>query len=145
MELQTERLAIFQLLRSVSDDDMTSGAGWESVLNKIFVSFIIMKKTGKVRCTVLVFCWQKLSKVNNFQLCLFVDENLYQFISSSSYLQEPPFAKFPLQINAQSWTSRQEPLEPPSQLCTYWSGQYCTLAKIPIYYFAVFLCLVVKL
>ena len=74
MELQTERLAIFQLLRFVSDDDMTSGAGWESVLNKIFVSFIIMKKTGKVRCTVLVFCWQKLSKVNNFQLCLFVDE-----------------------------------------------------------------------
>ena len=71
--------------------------------------------------------------------------NLYQFISSSSYLQEPPFAKFPLQLNAQSWTSRQEPLEPPSQLCTYWSGQYCTLAKIPIYYFAVFLCHVVKL
>ena len=41
--------------------------------------------------------------------------NLNQFITSSGYVQEPPFANFPPQINAQSCTSKQVPLEPPSQ------------------------------
>ncbi|CAH3178174.1 unnamed protein product [Porites lobata] len=34
-------------------------------------------------------------------------KNLYQFITSTSYLKEPPFAKFPPQINTQSCTSNQ--------------------------------------
>ena len=41
--------------------------------------------------------------------------NLNQFITSSSYVKEPPFANFPPQINTESCTSKQVPLEPPSQ------------------------------
>ena len=65
--------------RARESSAMISGLGWESVLNKTLVSFIIMTKTGKVPCSVLVSCWQ-LSKVNNFQLYLFRWETL---ISSS--------------------------------------------------------------
>ena len=79
-QLSTERLGPLSVVSFCLRRWWTSGPGWESVLNKTFVSFTIMTKTGKVPCSVLVFCWQLLPIVNNFQLYLFRWETL---ISSS--------------------------------------------------------------
>ena len=50
---------------------------------------------------------QQFFEIENISLFnfFFQMKSLYQFIASTSYLQEPPFSQFPPQVNTQSCTS----------------------------------------
>ena len=49
---------------------------------------------------------QQYFEIENFSLFNFFQmKSLYQFIVSTSYLEEPPFSQFPPQVNTQSCTS----------------------------------------
>ena len=67
--------------------------------------------TGSEKYSFVVFFFlgtiQQFFEIENIPLSNFFIQmkGLYQFIASTSYLQEPPFSQFPPQVNTQSCTS----------------------------------------
>ena len=63
--------------------------------------------TGREKYIFFLGTLQQFFEIENIPLLNFFIQmkGLYQFIASTSYLQEPPFSQFPPQVNTQSCTS----------------------------------------